>query len=397
MYSIEKILYGILARLIHLFVSTNSRHWVFSADNGKSYREGSKYLMEYMLKHHTDYNCVFIAQNKDLVTQLCNRGIPCCYQYSLKGVYVISKASCIFYTHSAHDLFYDFKKNNRRYFYLIHGQPLKIASLALSQGCDYWEKLNPQNKLVSLIRKKIRQLLISDTEIVDAEFVSACSDFLKPFLEKDQANLVPVKILGMPRNDGLFDHERMQKEKWIEGLDGKFVITYMPTHRLYGHGEVTPTPFINRPDVQSWFKENNIVFLMKQHPNMIPKLKDNIDTETIKDITKLGLDPQVVIYHSDVLITDFSSVWMDYLLLRRPNIFYIYDDFEQNDAGCHYDIREDPPGHFCRNEDELYALIKQCRRDYVSMIPSDRIINKYHKFVDGNSCQRYFEEITNGK
>lgn len=44
---------------------------------------------------------------------------------------------------------------------------------------------------------------------------------------------------------------------------------------------------------------------------------------------------------------------------------------------------------------ELYALIKQCRRDYVSMIPSDRIINKYHKFVDGNSCQRYFEEITN--
>ena len=143
-----------------------------------------------------------------------------------------------------------------------------------------------------------------------------------------------------------------------------------------------------------WFRDNNILLLMKQHPNMLSKMKDFPNTETIKDITRSNYDPQVCIYHSDVLITDISSVWMDYLLLRRPVIFYIYDDFEQNDAGCHYDIREDPPGYFCYSEKELLELIKSIKMNYDKMRPSDRIVKKYHKYIDGNSCKRYFEYLT---
>lgn len=395
MSELIRLYYGVITRILDLFINAKPKSWVFGAAGGGSYSEGSKYMLEYMLKNHNDFECTFITKNKKLYQELKDKGLPCEYNYSIKGCIRIARAGKFFTTHSNSDIFYDFRKKGRKNYYLVHGQPLKIAQLALRKNATYWENVEHKNSFVSALRAIVHRCLISDMQMKDFDFVSATSYFLKPYMEIDFDHMIPVKVLGMPRNDGLFDHERMQKEKWIEGLDGKFVITYMPTHRLYGHGEVSPTPFINRPDVQSWFKENNIVFLMKQHPNMIPKLKDNRETETIKDITKLGLDPQVVIYHSDVLITDFSSVWMDYLLLRRPNIFYIYDDFEHNDAGCHYDIREDPPGHFCRNEDELYALIKQCRRDYVSMIPSDRIINKYHKFVDGNSCQRYFEEITN--
>lgn len=167
----------------------------------------------------------------------------------------------------------------------------------------------------------------------------------------------------------------------------------MPTHRGYGTGTVTPTPFIKRPDVQQWFRDNNVVFLMKNHPNMIPKLKDKKDTDVIKDITKLGLDPQVCIYHSDVLITDYSSVWMDYLLLRRPILFYIYDNFEKNDVGTYYDLSKTNVGHFCYNEDEMFNLIKVCKMDSKAMIASDEVVHKYHTYIDGKSCERYFNAV----
>lgn len=213
-------------------------------------------------------------------------------------------------------------------------------------------------------------------------------------MQLDFGEKMDVRVLGMPRNDVLFDHEKMSKERWIDGTKGKFVITYMPTHRLYGRGSITPTPFINKPEYQKWMRENNVVLLMKQHPNMIHKLKDAPQTDVIRDITVDRLDPQVCIYHSDVLITDFSSVWMDYLLLKRPIIFYIYDNFESMDAGCHYDIREDPPGHFCYTEDDLFLLVKRIKNNYDDMKPSDRIVSKYHKYQDGNACERYFNEIS---
>lgn len=393
MDSIIRLLYGFIACIINIFTEVDKKVWVFSSSGGQAYKDGPKYLLEYMVKEHPDYHCYFISSSKSLCVDLKKRNVPCLYLYSLRGVYLICRASCVFYSHSIHDLFYHFKKKDRKFIYLIHGQPLKIASLAL-QKKDYWETLYPTKRFVAKIREFIRKHFITDAEIIDTEFTSACSDFLKPYLEKDQDYKVPAKVLGMPRNDGLFDHERMKKEEWLQDCDDKFIITYMPTHRLYGQGEVTPTPFINNESAQKWFRDNNILLLMKQHPNMLSKMKDFPNTETIKDITRSNYDPQVCIYHSDVLITDFSSVWMDYLLLRRPVIFYIYDDFEQNDAGCHYDIREDPPGYFCYSEKELLELIKSIKMNYDKMRPSDRIVKKYHKYIDGNSCKRYFEYLT---
>ena len=386
-------LYAIVARVVNLLVPVKQKHWVFGSDYGNMYREGSKYLIEYMLAYHKDYNCTFITRNRDVKRFLLKKGIPCEMNFSLKGMITVARAEAVFTCQTMDDIFFIYKKKGRRFFYVLHGMPLKVAASALPQ--DYIDKYMHHSD--KSLRSGISDMINPRVDIYDSEFIAVTSDFLKPYEEKDLAHRVHVKVLGMPRNDALFDDERMKNEKWVDGLEGKFVITYMPTHRKYGHGEISPSPFINRPDYQEWMRKNGVVLLVKQHPNMIPKLKDVKQTDVIRDITCDSLDPQVCIYHSDVLITDFSSVWMDYLLLRRPILFYIYDNFEQDDAGCHYDIREDPPGHFCEAEDELFELIKKCKSDYDSMKPSDRIVSKYHKYVDGKSCERYFEAIVNEK
>jgi len=107
----------------------------------------------------------------------------------------------------------------------------------------------------------------------------------------------------------------------------------------------------------------------------------------------MGLDPQVIIYHSDVLISDYSSVWLDYLLLKRPIIHYLYDDFETKDIGLNIDMKKDAPGVICNNEEELKALIVDIKRNYSQYVPKEEVIRKFFKYADGKSSERYYNEI----
>ncbi len=384
--------WGVLARIVNLFVPVRRKHWVFGSDYGNMYREGSKYMLEYMLKEHPDYTCTFITKNPSVKRQLDMKGIPCLMNMSLKGIIEIAKAEAIFTTQVMSDVLFGYKKKGRQLIYMTHGQPYKKALYAL--GDTYIRQIILNNPgCFKKIKSKITKFFNEGVEFKDASFVSVTSDFLMPFFDADFGGFVPVKTLGMPRNDGLFQSERMAAEKWIPGIQEKLVITYMPTHRFYGKGDLCPIPFEDRTDIQEWLRQNNVVLLIKQHPNMIPKIANPINTDVIKDITTMGIDPQVCLYFSDVLISDYSSVWIDYLILRRPLVFYYFDNFEEDDQGVFYDIRQDPPGHFCYTEDELFETTKKIRENYEAMRPSKHIIDKFHKYPDGNSCERYFNTI----
>ena len=389
-------IYGVFARLANLFIGVRKNHWVFGADYGLTYREGSKYLLEYMLSHHPDFDCTFITKSVEVYNFLKDKGIPCEMNFSRKGIICIARAEKVFVTQALTDINYSFKKCGRKFYFLVHGQPLKNDLCQLPEDKRIEMMGKKRRSKIQKLKEDFCRWLTVGYKFSDIDFVSSCSDFLAHYQRMEFPPSVAVKILGMPRNDALFQPERMKQEKWVEGLQDKFVVTYMPTHRKYGAGTLPLTPFANRPDVQQWFENNQVAFVVKMHPTMIPYIKegDIANYKGMVDITKLKIDPQVCIYHSDVLITDFSSVWMDYLLLRRPTLFYIYDDFEHEDAGTMYDLREDPPGHFCSTEDELFELIKRAKTNYDSMRPSERIIKKYHKFIDGNSCQRYFDALT---
>ena len=385
-------LVGAFARVLNLFIPVKQKHWVFGSDCGNMYREGSKYLLEYMLKHHPEYKCTFITRNRDVVQNLRHKGIPVCHNYSLRGLYNIVCADCVFTTQVVSDILYAYPKKNRRFYYLLHGQPFKVAADMLPKSVfDSFRHKSHSSNLQSYKREICHYLTVGYNRH-DVDFVSTTSDFTASFLRREWKN-VDVKVLGMPRNDALFRPKKILNEYWIEGLEEKIIVTYMPTHRKYGHGEVSPIPFLNNNAVQQWMRDHNVVLLIKQHPNMIKHHLEKIDSDVIVDISRLGFDPQVVIYQSDALITDYSSVWMDYLLLRRPLIFYFYDDFETTDVGCYYNLREEFPHNYCENESSLFDMIKKAILNPDCLVPSQEEVGKFHQYVDGNSCERYYEEI----
>lgn len=398
---IKKAIYGVMAHLLHYVLPVRRGLWIFGSDSGMTYRDGSKYLLEYMISNHPDYECCFVTQSRDVYDVLKANRLPCVMNLTFSGIVKIARAECVFTTHVHADILFVHSKRNRKYIYLGHGQSMKIAYAALAKT-SYREREEfrtdkPVCAWMGQLRGVLHDWVMGSITYRNYAFVVATSEFLKKWVDLDFDHQVDVKILGMPRNDVLFQPLRMAKEKWIDKLDGKFVISYMPTHRLYGRGPLTPTPFERMPEVQRWMRENGVVLLVKNHPTMLLRLDAGeyhpYESDCIKDITTLGIDPMTVVYHSDVLVTDYSSVWMDYLLLRRPIIFYAYDDFVNNDVGVHFDPFEQKAGYNCYSENELFETIKKIKQDYDAMRPSEDVVRKFHKYADGNSCERFFREL----
>lgn len=382
--------YGLFAKPLSYIVPIKKKSWVFGCDYGRTFREGSKYMIEYMLKNHPDYECTFITRSKSVKVQLKKLGIPCLMNFSFKGIRKVLRAEVAITTQVPTDVYFFYKKRNKKFIFLSHGQPYKAVFLATPK--EYLDAhLKPSVSIISKIEEKIRTFLTGSYQYWESAFYTSTSEWLIPYNKLYYGKNADVRILGMPRNDAFYDNKQMEKERWIPDTEGKLVITYMPTHRDFGRGGPCPIPFINSPKKLSWLRNNNVLLVVKQHPNT--HINNAIKTDTIIDITKMGLDPQVVQYHSSALITDYSSVWIDYIMLKRPILFYLDKKYETDDLGALYDIRKEAPGHFCYTEDELFELIRKVKEHYDEMRPSEEQVHKFHKYVDGNSCQRYYEAI----
>ena len=172
------------------------------------------------------------------------------------------------------------------------------------------------------------------------------------------------------------------------------IITYMPTHRGYGNGLISPKIFINNKNAISYFQKNKIKIVWKFHPNMINKaIKEDVNYEkdVFKDMTTIDCDPQELLFISDMLITDYSSCYIDYLFLKRPIAFYLYDNYEEEDNELYFSPNDHNIGTICLDQATLLKWIKSekgCVNRY-----SD--FELYHKNIDNNSRENIYKRILN--
>ena len=108
-------------------------------------------------------------------------------------------------------------------------------------------------------------------------------------------------------------------------------------------------------------------------------------------------DIQPLLKLSDVLITDYSSVYVDYLLLDRPVIFFPYDyeKYIQKDRDLLFDYDWITPGPKCYSQDELQKTLSDCilgqKDDFVAN--REEIKNLAFKYKDGNASRRIWDYI----
>ncbi|MBP5772615.1 MAG: CDP-glycerol glycerophosphotransferase family protein [Eubacterium sp.] len=194
---------------------------------------------------------------------------------------------------------------------------------------------------------------------------------------------------GYPRNDALFTFDEAKVNSILRELDiprGKKIILYAPTFRDNKHSQVSGYENASGVDFEKLQEAigNEYVVLFRAHyfvaKNMdFEKYKDFVfDVSNYEDVNDLYII-------SDMLITDYSSVFFDYANLKRPIIFYMYDyeDYKEN-ARDFYLNQNELPGPIAKTQDELVKAIEETR----FFIPDARysMFNQKFNHLDGINC-----------
>ncbi|MBQ3281903.1 MAG: CDP-glycerol glycerophosphotransferase family protein [Eubacterium sp.] len=211
-------------------------------------------------------------------------------------------------------------------------------------------------------------------------------------IEKDA-----FKVAGSPRLDGFLDEDKIADAKArILGrypfIEGKRVLLFAPTYR--GSGERDAYYDESRLNYKKWAeicRNENSVILIKMHPFIEKKV--DIPEEYRDVISDVSDYPDIneLYYLTDILITDYSSDYFEFALLRKPILFYGYDlDTYQLLRGVHQDIRENAPGKVCETFDELCEAIK--REDF-DLEKTKAFADEYGPVLEQHASKEIIEQV----
>ena len=95
---------------------------------------------------------------------------------------------------------------------------------------------------------------------------------------------------------------------------------------------------------------------------------------------------------SDILITDYSSVMVEYTLLKKPIILFVYDldNYLEKERGFYFDYRKRVPGNIVQNTDELIEVIKN--EDF-NMKNLEEFANFQFDYFDEFSSKRILDYV----
>lgn len=213
--------------------------------------------------------------------------------------------------------------------------------------------------------------------------------------------------LGLCRNDNLLNGDKCEwlRKEFVARVsyDVKTVVLYTPTHRDYESkmtGNVTRSilGFEYDPiDFEQFLKKNGIIFICKLHPKQNALVVENELPEGIilhKASERYGLTELMQL--SDVLVTDYTSAYFDYLLLDKPIIFNFYDlEVYKRERGVPFEpMSAISAGDIVNNElemkDALFNLERN-KKQYSQMRTFVR--NLFFTNQDALSCKRIYDFV----
>lgn len=324
---------------------------LFSSWFGDKYSDNSKYIFDYLLTND-NFSIFWFTRNKELYNEMKKNRLPVLYSKSLRAVWMQIRAKVLVATIGLWD-FNQFFLSKCIYINSWHGIPLKVIEYDQYK----YDKPNEQTltdiktiKYLNLLRVDIEEYILATSELVK-------SIYMKAFHLKNDN----VPILGQPRNDVFYDEKlRSGVNDIVTYHKGNLKsIVYMPTHRDDGRTLMNMRELLDLYEINKICKEAGYVFILKKHYYHRNEKEDFSEFSNIFDVTNEQLDPQVLLFQADVLITDYSGCYYDYLLLNRPIIFYPYDieKYLIKEREMYFSYTDRTVGDICENPIELSRSI----------------------------------------
>ncbi len=372
------------------FIPRNKTKWVFGSGVGVSFSDNAKYQFLYC-SEQLDITSYWITRNKELVRKLRSHGLRAYYKYSIKGIW-ISISSKVYVYDSRTESINHWTSAGSYKVNLWHGSPLKNIDrdITVKHNAFYIGNHTRGFKryLVRMVMPEwfvVPDLMISTSEKVKHYFSSAFG-----------CNC--IEVTGYPRNDIVVTPNLQLKyldfEKKIkDSLENKKVILYTPTFRDTDRFK-RETPIIwNR--LNDMLRDHKAIFLIKFH-------RHDYSTIMNKNFSNIQvLDSETDVYpifeKTDLLITDYSSIFFDFLLTNKPILFYPYDkdNYIQNDRSMYDDYDSVTPGNKALSFEDLYNKLNNFLSEKGGFMTAnyDQIKLMYNQYNDDKSCERVFHII----
>ncbi|HUS50748.1 MAG TPA: CDP-glycerol glycerophosphotransferase family protein [Candidatus Paceibacterota bacterium] len=363
--------------LIGFIIPKNDKIWIFGSWKGEKYNDNPKALFEYIKKEKKDIRAVWLTKNDTILDILKEKGYEVYKTNSIKGIYCALISGVVILCSAISDLgvysfLFPWKK---KIIQLWHGTPLK--------------RLDISDRVFSVGERMLSSLFVKYLGRPFDIIISACDLNKKIYSKTFNIPVEMVKITGQPRNDKIFIREKQKSS-------GKKII-YLPTWREYDTNLDLFEQFgFDAVRVDGALEKMGAELFLKFHMNESEKNKYFI--QIIKHAKRIKLleidDIYDVLGAMNVLITDYSSVYFDYLLLDRPIIFAPFDlEIYQKKRGLYYDYETVIPGPKARNWTDVMTYVEQAITND-TFREARKIVNKnFNYWQDGKSSERVYEEI----
>lgn len=370
---------------IHSFLNKPvKKDWIlFESFFGKNYSDSPKYIYEYLSKNYPGkYRCIWVIDKRNSKIPYKHRRIK---RFSIRYYYYLAR--CGYFVFNSRQPEWAVKRPESVFLETWHGTPLKKLVFDIEDITS----ASPKYKQQVYKQSRAWDYLIAPNAF-SSETFRRCFMFENTMLET-----------GYPRNDILHAPDRDKLAFEIRCKLGipsdKKTILYAPTWRddeYYGKGQYK---FELQMDLD-YMKEklgDEYVLLLRTHYFIADALDVSalggfaLNLSKYDDISELYLI-------SDILITDYSSVFFDYANLKRPMLFFTYDLEKYRDVlrGFYIDIEKEVPGPLLFTTEEVVEAVKNIasiEKEYAARY--EVFYNRFCEWEDGHSSQKVVESVFN--
>ncbi len=234
------------------------------------------------------------------------------------------------------------KKEGQMYINIWHGTPLKKLGLAKNAKGKHKNGIQQSN-------------------FIDADYLLYPNDYTKKHMLESYkvADLMPGKVLklGYPRTGGMLEAAQSDQTELRKMLapNGEHIYAYMPTWKDYLKVDQVVAESKELLDyLDANLRKDQILYVNLHH-----RVSDSLDYSQFKRIRQFPptVDSYKLLALTDALITDYSSVFYDYLALRRQIVLYCADyELYRKKRGTYMDLMELPFDKAITPEEVLAAI-----------------------------------------
>jgi len=371
------------------------RRWVFGSWSGMRFADNTAALFEYAAAKTQDgIEVIWVSRDRRIVKTLRERNLKAHMTFSPAGIWVCLTGGVFVFDGLTRDVNH-WLSRGAKCVLLRHGVGIKVIERAIK---------TPKHRLYKLFHGNILQRLfwryLLPWHAISPDFSIATSEthLLQGAL---YFGMRPeeLAITGFPRNDQLLEptaaNANGPDRAWIEAAqrEGKPVFLYLPTFR-----DDVARFSVPWQELDALAGRAGVRLLVKLHlVDANRGLGNSVGETRHLRLADPGVDCNSLFQGVDGLISDYSSATFDFILTRKPVIFFVpdLDDYLSHSRSFYFNYADVTPGPKVKTPEALERVLCEAVKQGIGEWREqyEAVLDQFHVFRDARARERTYHEI----